>query len=180
MASKPTKIERRVRALETTLKAEKKARAVKFLRGSKQKEPNAPLSVDEKDFVGKLGAKLRRMRIQSGFSLPLLAERCREQGTRVTDDTLFNYEQGKGAPKATILRRLAQIYNVPLGVLLGDQHSAASIDDLQSKLAEAVKGLTPNEITTLVKYANLLKPGPKPGAKASVQDRDQHRESKVA
>lgn len=162
MATKPTKIERRKRALDATLKAEGQGQRIKFPRAAKPKKQNAPLSPDEKDFVAQLGAKLRSMRDAHGLSLPLLAERCRKLGTRVTDDTLFNYEQGKGAPKATILRRLAQIYNVPLGVLLGDEHSTAIMDDLQIQLINAASGLTPSEVGVVVKYAKSLKPASKP------------------
>lgn len=64
------------------------------------------------------GATLQRLREQRGLSQKELAKRV-----GVSTGAIGNYEAGLRRPKFETLEALADVFNVPMGVLLGDDEA---------------------------------------------------------
>ena len=66
-----------------------------------------------------LGRTIQSLREEKGLSQKELAKRC-----NVSTGAIGNYEAGLRRPKFETLEALADEFNVPLGMLLGDEHAA--------------------------------------------------------
>ena len=66
-----------------------------------------------------LGKTIQALREQKGMSQKELAKRA-----GVSTGAIGNYEAGLRRPKFETIEALADIFNVPLGLLIGDESSA--------------------------------------------------------
>ena len=100
-----------------------------------------------------LGKTIQSLREQSGMSQKELAKRA-----GVSTGAIGNYEAGLRRPKFETIEALADIFNVPLGLLIGDESSARilmSYDKLHTLIGMADR-LDPSDLARLEERAAIM------------------------
>ena len=91
--------------------------------------------------------KLKAARAGRDMSQQQLAERL-----GVAQNTVCNWENGKRRPDAEALVRLAQLFDVSVEYLLGQEH-AAKVSQKEAQLLAAFRRLTPAQQERMLRLA---------------------------
>ena len=100
-----------------------------------------------------LGKTIQSLREQSGMSQKELAKRA-----GVSTGAIGNYEAGLRRPKFETIEALADIFNVPIGLLIGDESAARilmSYDKLHTLIGMADR-LDPSDLARLEERAAFM------------------------
>ena len=100
-----------------------------------------------------LGKTIQALREQKGMSQKELAKRI-----GVSTGAIGNYEIGLRRPKFEHLEAIADIFNVPLGLLIGDESSARILMayDKLHKLVDMADRLDPADLARLEERAAMM------------------------
>jgi ribosome-binding protein aMBF1 (putative translation factor) len=90
------------------------------VRGRRMAEPGAEEAYDATRRAFELGAAVRRMREQRGWTQTRLAE-----AAGMTQSALARFEAGGTVPTLALLERIAQAFDAQLVVRFDERHSAA-------------------------------------------------------
>lgn len=99
------------------------------------------------------GKTIQTLREQSGMSQKDLAKRV-----GVSTGAIGNYEAGLRRPKFETIEALADIFNIPIGLLIGDESSARILmcyDKLHT-LIDMADRLDPSDLARLEERAAFL------------------------
>lgn len=100
-----------------------------------------------------LGKTIQTLREQSGMSQKDLAKRV-----GVSTGAIGNYEAGLRRPKFETIEALADIFNIPIGLLIGDESSARILmcyDKLHT-LIDMADRLDPSDLARLEERAAFM------------------------
>ena len=100
-----------------------------------------------------LGKTIQSLREQNGMSQKELAKRA-----GVSTGAIGNYEAGLRRPKFETIEALADIFNVPIGLLIGDESAARilmSYDKLHTLIGMADR-LDPSDLARLEERAAFM------------------------
>ena len=100
-----------------------------------------------------LGKTIQTLREQSGMSQKDLAKRV-----GVSTGAIGNYEAGLRRPKFETIEALADIFNIPIGLLIGDESSARILmcyDKLHT-LIDMADRLDPSDLARLEERAAIM------------------------
>ena len=100
-----------------------------------------------------LGKTIQTLREQSGMSQKELAKRV-----GVSTGAIGNYEAGLRRPKFETIEALADIFNIPIGLLIGDESSARILmcyDKLHT-LIDMADRLDPSDLARLEERAAFM------------------------
>jgi transcriptional regulator with XRE-family HTH domain len=103
--------------------------------------------------MNKLGNRLKFLREKKGMTQIKVAERL-----NLHNKTLSDYERGVSEPDIDTLKRIAELYDVPVDYLLG---SKIMDDDFQFALYGEVKDLSEEQKQDLLDMVKILKRGNK-------------------
>lgn len=110
----------------------------------------APAAKDPEQ--SQLGEKLKKMREYLGFSQQYVSDRTGIPRTAISDA-----ERGARKVDSLELKKLAQLYRIPIGYLLDEDIEASASDYAVTALARALGPLTEGDREQVLRFAEFLR-----------------------